>query len=114
MAAENERIQGLRDRLWAGLSHIPDIFLNGDLGRRVPHNLNLSFSHIEGEALIMGLKGLAVSSGSDCTSASLETSHVLRALGRTADLSHSTLPLSWRCLTTFHDIPFTIHPITHK
>src|SRR3546814_18253838 len=84
MAAENERIQGLRDRLWAGLSHIPDIFLNGDLNQRVPHNLNLSFSHIEGEALIIGLKGLAVSSGSACTSASLATSDERRG-GKAGD-----------------------------
>ncbi|AEC19281.1 cysteine desulfurase [Pusillimonas sp. T7-7] len=112
MAAENERIQGLRDRLWAGLSHIPDIFLNGDLNQRVPHNLNLSFSHIEGEALIMGLKGLAVSSGSACTSASLEPSHVLRALGRSDELAHSSLRLSMGRFTTQQDIDFTIALIT--
>src|SRR3546814_9829338 len=112
MADENERIQGLRDRLWAGVSHIPDIFLNGDLHQRVPHNLNLSFSHIEGEALIMGLKGLAVSSGSACTSASLEPSHVLRALGRSDELAHSSLPRSMGRFTTVQDIDFTIALIT--
>lgn len=112
MAAENERIQGLHDRLWAGVSHIPDIFLNGDLNQRVPHSLNLSFSHIEGEALIMGLKGLAVSSGSACTSASLEPSHVLRALGRSDELAHSSLRLSMGRFTTVQDIDFTIALIT--
>ncbi|NYT86655.1 IscS subfamily cysteine desulfurase [Pollutimonas harenae] len=112
MAAENQRLRGLRDRLWKGLSAIPDIYLNGDLAQRVPHNLNLSFSHIEGEALIMGLKGLAVSSGSACTSASLEPSHVLRALGRNDELAHSSLRLSMGRYTTVEDIDFTIALIT--
>ncbi len=108
MATENERIRDLRDRLWAGLSHIPHIFLNGDMHCRVPHNLNLSFSHIEGEALIMGLKDLAVSSGSACTSASLEPSHVLRALGRSDELAHSSLRLSLGRYTTAEDIDTAI------
>src|SRR5690606_10420608 len=110
--AENERMRGLRDRLWQGLSHIPDIFLNGDLDQRVAHNLNVSFSYIEGEALIMGLKGLAVSSGSACTSASLEPSHVLRALGRRDELAHSSLRLSLGRFTTTQDIDGAIAQIT--
>ncbi|MCC2596771.1 IscS subfamily cysteine desulfurase [Pusillimonas sp. MFBS29] len=114
MATENERIRGLRDRLWAGLARIPEVFLNGDLEQRVPHNLNVSFSHIEGEALIMGLKGLAVSSGSACTSASLEPSHVLRALGRSDELAHSSLRLSLGRYTTAQDIDAAIAQITSQ
>lgn len=89
MATENERIRQLRDRLWAGLSQIEETHLNGDLERRVPHNLNVSFNFVEGESPIMALKELAVSSGSACTSASLEPSYVLRALGRSDELARS-------------------------
>ncbi len=92
--AEVARIRALRDRLWAGLRDIPDLYLNGDMDRRVAHNLNVSVAHIEGEALLMALPELAVSSGSACTSASLEPSYVLRALGRSDPLAHSSLRLT--------------------
>src|SRR5690606_4749063 len=91
MDAELQRIRVLRDRLWAGLSQIPEIHLNGHVRQRVPHNLNVSFDYVEGESLIMSLKDLAVSSGSACTSASLEPSYVLRALGRSDELAHSSI-----------------------
>jgi cysteine desulfurase len=90
MGTESERIRMLQQRLLAGLQvHIEQVFINGDLERRVPHNLNISFNFVEGESLIMGIKGMAVSSGSACTSASLEPSYVLRALGRSDELAHS-------------------------
>lgn len=94
MADELPRIQALRDRLWQGLSILDHIWLNGDLQRRVPHNLNLSFGGVEGESLLVGLRGIAVSSGSACTSASQEPSHVLRALGRGDTLSQSSIRFS--------------------
>jgi len=114
MAEENQRIRGLRDRLWAGLSRIPEIQLNGDMGQRVPHNLNVSFSYIEGEALMMALKDLAVSSGSACTSASMEPSHVLRALGRSDELAHSSLRLTLGRYTTQADIDFAVALLTRQ
>lgn len=114
MAAEHARILALRDRFWAGLSSIPQVYLNGDLHRRVPHNLNLSFSYIEGEALIMSLKELAVSSGSACTSASLEPSYVLRALGRSDALAHSSLRFSIGRYTTEQDVDFAIQVVTQR
>jgi cysteine desulfurase len=114
MQAENARVGQLRDRLWAGLSEIPDICVNGDMAHRVAHNLNVSFSYIEGEALIMGLKELAVSSGSACTSASLEPSYVLRALGRSAELAHSSLRLSLGRFTTQDEIDVAINVITDR
>ena len=83
MGTENERIRMLRDRLWAGLSQIEEVYLNGDMDQRAPHNLNVSFNYVEGESLIMAIKELAVSSGSACTSASLEPSYVLRAWAAT-------------------------------
>src|SRR5208283_4793705 len=91
MAADNERIRMLRDRLWQGLSEIEEVYLNGDPEKRVPHNLNVSFNFVEGESLIMAIKDVAVSSGSACTSASLEPSYVLRALGRSDELAHSSI-----------------------
>jgi cysteine desulfurase len=91
MGAERERIRALQKRLYDGLSGIEQVFVNGDLERRVPHNLNLSFNFVEGESLIMGVKGLAVSSGSACTSASLEPSYVLRALGVGEEMAHSSI-----------------------
>ncbi|MBT9496105.1 MAG: IscS subfamily cysteine desulfurase, partial [Zoogloea sp.] len=94
MAAENERIRWLRDRLWAGLSAMDEVYLNGDMDARIPHNLNVSFNYVEGESLLMGIKQLAVSSGSACTSASLEPSYVLRALGRSDELAHSSIRFS--------------------
>jgi len=108
MATENERIRMLRDRLLAGLSDIPEMFVNGDLEARVPHNLNVSFNFVEGESLIMGVKEIAVSSGSACTSASLEPSYVLRALGRSDELAHSSIRLTLGRFTTEEDVERTI------
>ena len=100
MATENERIRTLRQRLLDGLSQIPEIRVNGDLDSRVPHNLNVSFQFVEGESLLMGMKGIAVSSGSACTSASLEPSYVLRALGLTDEVAHSSIRFSIGRFTT--------------
>jgi len=104
MGTENERIRMLRDRLWAGLSQIEEVYLNGDMERRVPHNLNVSFNYVEGESLIMAIKELAVSSGSACTSASLEPSYVLRALGRNDELAHSSIRFTLGRFTTEQEI----------
>ncbi|MBA3598422.1 MAG: IscS subfamily cysteine desulfurase [Methylibium sp.] len=114
MAAENERIRGLQQRLLAGLSDIEQTFLNGHTGRRVPHNINMSFNFVEGESLIMGIKGLAVSSGSACTSASLEPSYVLRALGRSDELAHSSLRMTIGRFTTEEEIDFAVSTIRHN
>lgn len=108
MGTENERIRMLRDRLWAGLSQIEEVYLNGDLEHRVPHNLNVSFNYVEGESLIMAIKELAVSSGSACTSASLEPSYVLRALGRNDELAHSSIRFTIGRFTTEQDIDFAV------
>ncbi len=108
MDAENERIRALRDRLWNGLSDIEEIYLIGHLTRRVAHNLNVSFNYVEGESLIMAVKGIAVSSGSACTSASLEPSYVLRALGRSDELAHSSIRFSIGRFTSAEDVDFTI------
>jgi cysteine desulfurase len=114
MAAENERIGRLRDRLLAGLSGIEEVFVNGDLARRVPHNLNISFNFVEGESLIMAIKDVAVSSGSACTSASLEPSYVLRALGRSDELAHSSIRFTVGRFTTEEEIDFTIDLLKRK
>ena len=111
MAEENERIAALHKRLLDGLSDIEQVFVNGDLTRRVPHNLNISFNFVEGESLIMGVKGLAVSSGSACTSASLEPSYVLRALGRSDELAHSSLRMTIGRFTTEEEIDYAIKTI---
>jgi cysteine desulfurase len=108
MATENERIRMLRDRLYAGLKDIPEVFINGDMEQRVPHNLNISFNYVEGESLIMGVKEVAVSSGSACTSASLEPSYVLRALGRSDELAHSSIRMTVGRFTTEADVDTTI------
>ena len=108
MASERVRIQALHDKLVKGLSSIEQTFINGDLTRRVPHNLNISFNYVEGESLIMGVKGLAVSSGSACTSASLEPSYVLRALGRSDELAHSSLRMTIGRFTTEDEIDYAI------
>ncbi len=108
MAAENERIRMLRDRLLNGVKDMEEVYVNGDLDHRVPHNLNVSFNFVEGESLIMGVKELAVSSGSACTSASLEPSYVLRALGRNDELAHSSIRFSIGRFTTEADIDFAI------
>jgi cysteine desulfurase len=108
MGTENERIRMLRDRLWAGLSQIEEVYLNGDMDQRVPHNLNVSFNYVEGESLIMAIKELAVSSGSACTSASLEPSYVLRALGRNDELAHSSIRFTLGRFTTDKEVDFAI------
>ncbi|MBB4844914.1 cysteine desulfurase [Paucibacter oligotrophus] len=108
MAADNERIRRLHTRLLDGLQDIEQVFVNGDLEKRVPHNLNISFNYVEGESLIMGVKGLALSSGSACTSASLEPSYVLRALGRSDELAHSSLRMTIGRFTTEQEIDYAI------
>ncbi len=114
MALENDRIRMLRDRLWAGLSTIDAVYLNGDLEQRVPHNLNVSFNYVEGESLLMAIKDIAVSSGSACTSASLEPSYVLRALGRSDELAHSSIRFSIGRFTTEADVDFAIQLLKEK
>jgi cysteine desulfurase len=106
MGTEIERIRMLQRRLLDGLSDIEQVFINGDLERRVPHNVNASFNFVEGESLIMGIKGIAVSSGSACTSASLEPSYVLRALGRSDELAHSSLRITIGRFTSEADIDY--------
>ncbi|HUW29166.1 MAG TPA: IscS subfamily cysteine desulfurase [Sulfuriferula sp.] len=114
MAAENERIRMLRDRLLKGLSDIEEVHINGDMEHRVPHNLNISFNFVEGESLLMAIKDLAVSSGSACTSASLEPSYVLRALGRSDELAHSSIRFSVGRYTTEQDIDYAIELLHQK
>jgi cysteine desulfurase len=111
MEAENIRIRTLHDRMWAGLQGIEQVFLNGHATQRVPHNLNMSFNYVEGESLMMGIKGLAVSSGSACTSASLEPSYVLRALGRSDELAHSSLRMTIGRWTTEAEIDYAVETI---
>ena len=108
MAEESARIRALRDRLWDGLNKMEEVYLNGDLEQRVPGNLNVSFNFVEGESLIMALKDVAVSSGSACTSASLEPSYVLRALGRNDELAHSSLRFTIGRFTTEEEIDYTV------
>ncbi len=114
MATECDRIRMLRDRLWRGLSGIEEVYLNGDLDRRVPHNLNVSFNYVEGESLIMAVKDLAVSSGSACTSASLEPSYVLRALGRSDELAHSSIRFTIGRFTTEQEVDFAASLLDSK
>ena len=114
MHEENQRIQALHDRMLAGLKDIEQVFINGHETQRVPHNLNMSFNYVEGESLIMGIKGLAVSSGSACTSASLEPSYVLRALGRSDELAHSSLRMTIGRWTTEEEIDFAISTIKYN
>lgn len=108
MDSDNVRIRALRDRLYNGLNNIEETYLNGDMEKRVPHNLNLSFNFVEGESLIMAIKELAVSSGSACTSASLEPSYVLRALGRNDELAHSSIRFSIGRFTTEEEVDYVI------
>ena len=114
MATENERIRMLRDKLWKGLAEIPEVYVNGHMEQRVPHNLNASFNFVEGESLIMAIKDIAVSSGSACTSASLEPSYVLRALGRSDELAHSSIRFTIGRFTTEADVDYTIDLIKRK
>ncbi|HIC7207871.1 IscS subfamily cysteine desulfurase [Burkholderia stabilis] len=108
MEEESRRVGALRDRLLAGLSTLDEVYVNGDLTRRIPHNLNVSFNFVEGESLIMGIKGVAVSSGSACTSASLEPSYVLRALGRSDELAHSSIRFTLGRFTTETEVDSVI------
>jgi cysteine desulfurase len=114
MGSELARIRALRDRLAKGLTEIEEVYVNGDMEHRVPHNLNVSFNYVEGESLIMAIKDIAVSSGSACTSASLEPSYVLRALGRSDELAHSSIRFTIGRFTTEEDIDFTIRLIKDK
>jgi cysteine desulfurase len=114
MATENERIRTLRDKLMKGLQDIDATYVNGDVEQRVPHNLNISFAYVEGESLIMAIKDVAVSSGSACTSASLEPSYVLRALGRDDELAHSSIRFTIGRFTTEEEIDYTIELLHRK
>jgi len=111
MAAENERLTALRDRLYNGLKDLEEVYVNGDLEHGVPNVLNISFNYVEGESLIMALKDLAVSSGSACTSASLEPSYVLRALGRSDELAHSSIRFSIGRFTTEEEVDYAIEHV---
>jgi len=114
MVEESARIRRLRDKLLHGLQSMEEVYVNGDLDHRVPHNLNISFNYVEGESLIMAVKGIAVSSGSACTSASLEPSYVLRALGRSDELAHSSIRFSIGRFTTEADVDYTINLMKSK
>ncbi|GHU25429.1 cysteine desulfurase IscS [Betaproteobacteria bacterium] len=114
MAGENDRIRALRDRLLAGISAMEAVYVNGDLTQRVAHNLNVSFAYVEGESLMMAIKGIAVSSGSACTSASLEPSYVLRALGREDELAHSSIRFTLGRFTTAEEVDYAIEVLRTK
>jgi cysteine desulfurase len=114
MGAEIERIRMLHNKFLAGIQDIEQVFINGDIERRVPHNLNVSFNYVEGESLIMAVKGLAVSSGSACTSATLEPSYVLRALGRSDELAHSSLRMTIGRFTKEEDIDYAVGLLKEK
>jgi cysteine desulfurase len=114
MAAENKRVGALRDRLWDQIKDMEEVYVNGDLERRIPHNLNVSFNFVEGESLIMAVKDIAVSSGSACTSASLEPSYVLRALGRSDELAHSSVRITLGRFTTEEDVDFAADLLRRK
>lgn len=112
MAIENERITQLRDRFFKQVEHLEELYVNGSMTARVPHNLNLSFNYVEGESLIMALKDLAVSSGSACTSASLEPSYVLRALGRNDELAHSSIRFTFGRFTTEEEVDYAAQKVS--
>src|SRR5882672_2815012 len=114
MATDNARIRALRDRLWKNIQTMEEVYLNGDLERRIPHNLNASFNFVEGESLIMAVKDIAVSSGSACTSASLEPSYVLRALGRNDELAHSSIRITLGRFTTGEEVDYAADLIKRK
>ncbi|WP_207001129.1 IscS subfamily cysteine desulfurase [Trinickia mobilis] len=114
MATENERVRMLRDKLLRGLSEIEEVYVNGDMEQRIPHNLNISFNFVEGESLIMAIKDVAVSSGSACTSASLEPSYVLRALGRNDELAHSSIRFTVGRFTTEQDVDYVVNLLRSK
>jgi cysteine desulfurase len=114
MGVEQERIRMLQQKLLRGISEIDQVFINGNVERRVPHNVNASFNFVEGESLIMGIKGIAVSSGSACTSASLEPSYVLRALGRSDELAHSSLRMTIGRFTTEEEIDYAVSTLKDR
>jgi cysteine desulfurase len=114
MGAERESVRAMRDKLLAGMQQMEEVFVNGDLVQRVPHNLNLSFNFVEGESLIMAVKDIAVSSGSACTSASLEPSYVLRALGRSDELAHSSIRFTLGRFTTPEEVDYTVNHLKTK
>jgi cysteine desulfurase len=114
MATERDRIRALRDKLLGGIRQMEEVFVNGHLEHRVPHNLNVSFNFVEGESLIMAVKDIAVSSGSACTSASLEPSYVLRALGRSDELAHSSIRFTLGRFTTQEEIDYTVDHLRTK
>ena len=114
MTSDNERIRGLRDRLWDRIRDMEEVYLNGDREKRIPHNLNVSFNFVEGESLIMAVKDIAVSSGSACTSASLEPSYVLRALGRTDELAHSSVRITLGRFTTQEEVDYAADLLRRK
>ncbi|VVD92585.1 IscS subfamily cysteine desulfurase [Pandoraea anhela] len=114
MAVENERVRMLRDRLLTGLTEMEEVYVNGDMEQRVPHNLNISFNFVEGESLIMAIKDVAVSSGSACTSASLEPSYVLRALGRNDELAHSSIRFTVGRFTTEQEVDYVVELLKSK
>jgi cysteine desulfurase len=114
MATDNERVRALRDKLWKALQDMEEVYVNGDLERRIPHNLNVSFNFVEGESLIMAVKDIAVSSGSACTSASLEPSYVLRALGRNDELAHSSIRITLGRFTTEEEVDYAAQLIRSK
>ena len=114
MAEENVRIAALRDRLWNGLNDIEEVYLNGDMEHRITGNLNVSFNYVEGESLIMALKDMAVSSGSACTSSSLEPSYVLRALGRSDELAHSSIRFTIGRFTTAEEVDYIVDRVREK
>ena len=114
MVEENKRIRALRDRLLKGLTDIEHVFVNGDLQQRVPHNLNISFAYVEGESMLMAIKDLAVSSGSACTSASLEPSYVLRALGRDDELAHSSIRFTIGRFNTEEEVDYAVRLLHEK
>jgi cysteine desulfurase len=114
MASDNERIRAMRDRLWKNVQGMEEVYLNGDLERRIPHNLNVSFNFVEGESLIMAVKDIAVSSGSACTSASLEPSYVLRALGRNDELAHSSVRITLGRFTTQEEVDYAADLLKRK
>jgi cysteine desulfurase len=114
MVEESARIRKLRDHLLAGLKDIEEVYVNGDMDKRVAHNLNISFNYVEGESMLMALKDIAISSGSACTSASLEPSYVLRALGRNDELAHSSIRFTIGRFTNEEEVDFTIHLVKEK
>jgi len=113
MASENQRVRALRDRLLKGIKDVEEAYVNGDLEHRIPGNLNISFAHVEGESLMMGIKGLSVSSGSACTSASLEPSYVLRALGVEEEMAHTSLRIGLGRFTTEQEVDTAVADLVH-